>query len=233
VLILGASLSRGKELGLLAHRHTNPEQPALRPPPKLDDEAGFPAGTWHKHNNLFFHKAPKYHVYELPEDMGYDQCQHSRSPDFKHNIDKLFVHKLNHESKSVPPEEADIFIVPEMLSQHMWNLCKNHHWREQLRDFLEASPWFQRYNGSDHLLIGDHYSWTKTGNIFRLAEIPGRVIVGHFESYHSEAKLAHRYRYTLQLSSLIFLILIFSYPLSSIGDISICYYEIPYCFAWS
>jgi hypothetical protein len=157
--------------------------------PTLDDG---PTATWRGNYDLFSDRGPKYHLYDLPDRMGFDQCDHSTSPDFKHNIDKLFIHKLIQEGKSVPPEKADVFVIPELLSQHAWSLCKNHGWRQQLREFLLASPWFQRYNGSDHLMIGDHYAWSKTGAINQLADIPGRVIVGHFEAYHPEARLEHR-----------------------------------------
>jgi hypothetical protein len=179
-------LGRGKQVGLQVNARDDNIH-AVR----ISDS---PRATWWGNYNLFHTaKTPKYHLYELPEDMGFDQCKHSISLGFKHNIDKLFIHKLLEEGKSVPPEKADVFVIPELLAQHVGGMCRNHKtWHHRLREFLLASPWFQRYNGSDHLLIGDHFAFAKaTASAIQLAAIPGRVIVGYFEAYHPEARLAH------------------------------------------
>lgn len=82
--------------------------------------------------------------------------------------------------KSVGPEHADLFVIPVMCSQSAQGNCGgcNRH-REHVRQlawWLNASTWYQRHGGSDHLIVCDKYS--SVGEVRRA--LP-RVIIGRYE----------------------------------------------------
>mmetsp|Transcript_20847 Transcript_20847/g.52497 ORF Transcript_20847/g.52497 Transcript_20847/m.52497 type:complete len:493 (+) Transcript_20847:109-1587(+) len=150
---------------------------------------GRPVALYQDRDDRKWHGArePKYHLYN-PEDLiAYRSCELTHyCRNHKHNIDKLLINQLLQEGKSVPPEDADIFIVPALLSQVLKGCCKH---REsalsQMTQFLKRSPWFQRYNGSDHFVVGDD------SNIRNPHWLPGKVTVGRYEVIHPEMVLDH------------------------------------------
>lgn len=76
---------------------------------------GRPVALYQDRDDRKWHGArePKYHLYN-PEDLiAYRSCELTHyCRNHKHNIDKLLINQLLQEGKSVPPEDADIFIVP-------------------------------------------------------------------------------------------------------------------------
>eukprot|EP00873_Tetraselmis_striata_P029108 jgi/Tetstr1/449372/TSEL_003883.t1 len=119
---------------------------------------------------------PKYHLYDPNSLTAYTKCRPPTDGYLKHNVDALFVAQLLREHGSVPPEEADVFVVPALLSQAARGRCGNHRTLYMgLRAFLGASPWFQRSNGTDHFLVRGHFAPGMPG-------LPGQIVIGRFEA---------------------------------------------------
>lgn len=97
--------------------------------------------------------------------------------------------------KVVAPENADLFVLPVMCSQSAQGKCRGCRHREhvrQLHQWLNASTWYQRRGGADHLIVCDKYS--SVGEVRRA--LP-RVIIGRYEhlggwSKHASAHLRTR-----------------------------------------
>lgn len=108
---------------------------------------------------------PRFHIYN-PDDFDiYSKCdKHFLEGQF--GMGKLFYEELFKMNINYPPEEAEIFIVPALMVESTIGFCTGTTgpwqgynemlFREQLGDLasrLKMSKWFQRHNGSDHLLI--------------------------------------------------------------------------------
>ena len=81
-----------------------------------------------------------------------------------HNADWFFVDRVTApEFATVPPEEAELFVVPALCSQSYDDTCgRGHeHNAQQLADYLDASPWFARY-GTLKLLNCTHPKHSNT-----------------------------------------------------------------------
>ena len=82
--------------------------------------------------------------------------------------------------RTVAPEHAELFVIPVMCSQSAQGLCGGcHRHREhvkQLQQYLNASKWYRKSGGTDHLIVCDKYS--SVGEVRRA--LP-RVIIGRYE----------------------------------------------------
>lgn len=94
-------------------------------------------------------------------------------------------HLASHPLRTTDPKRAHSFVVPAYLGLNGRGLCnhtlQNLGW---LRQFLTESAWFQRYNGTDHVLLSlDHAALmlplAPTLNRMCLATQPSTTIFYH------------------------------------------------------
>mmetsp|Transcript_17525 Transcript_17525/g.44837 ORF Transcript_17525/g.44837 Transcript_17525/m.44837 type:complete len:448 (-) Transcript_17525:128-1471(-) len=157
------------------------DAPCCQPAPVRPPALQHPIADRKEHGAL----RPKYHLYDPSQLLAYTTCNLTDSAGLKHNVDKLFVQQLLREGASVPPEEANIFIIPALLSQMATDRCgESKALYAQLNKFLAGSRWFRRYHGADHFVVGDNFQ-------VKSSSLPGKVAVGRFEPLHPEKKLLH------------------------------------------
>lgn len=78
------------------------------------------------------------------------------------------------------PEDAELFVVPALCTQSYDGVCSSSHADNaaQLASYLQASPWFRRHGGADHLLVCDHFAAYKA---VAAHESLRSMILGRFE----------------------------------------------------
>ena len=78
------------------------------------------------------------------------------------------------------PEDAELFVVPALCTQSYDGACSSSHADNaaQLAWYLQASPWFRRHGGADHLLVCDHFAAYK--EVAAHVELRS-MILGRFE----------------------------------------------------
>lgn len=132
---------------------------------------------------------PRYHLYDpshFPTTFG--SCKFTAGQSgLKHNVDTFFVHQLLRENKSVPAKEAELFVLPSLLSQWSLKRCGQPppkspdgqvgNFYDEITDFLSNSTWFRRFHGADHLIVADNFWLGKIVN-----RLPGALIHGRFET---------------------------------------------------
>eukprot|EP00873_Tetraselmis_striata_P044523 jgi/Tetstr1/464787/TSEL_009533.t1 len=140
--------------------------------------------------------APRYHLYDPSHfPLAFGACNNGTDATGTHSVDALFVRQLLREGKSVPPQEAEVFVVPALMSQWQPGRCQRKdakRWADEVAAFLRNSTWFRRHDGADHLLLADH--WSILPPLFSKL-VPGRVIQGRFERLSSPTErpnLLHR-----------------------------------------
>ena len=127
----------------------------------------------------------RYHLYDPSEFDMYRNCPVATSSHAgfdKHSVDRLFVEQLVAENRSVPPEQAEVFVVPAIYTESVRGLCGNHAANhEQLVRRLRSSPHFLRSNGTDHVLVaGD---WKAREHLDKPSEQPSGLemtAIGYF-----------------------------------------------------
>lgn len=121
--------------------------------------------------------APKYKFYIYPLDIPARCHLHLKNitsktftdmMDFGQWVDEVFFYyqMLDHPWRTEDPSEAFLFYVPMLTSLSGLGMCGN--WGQNMRyvwDSLEASPWYQRNQGADHLMFSMNYKIR--GYIFR------------------------------------------------------------------
>jgi hypothetical protein len=73
---------------------------------------------------------------------------------------------LAHPQRTMDPSKAKLFVVPTLSNLLLslprdtpfcWRgMCRTRTLREQANNFLLQSPWFQRHQGRDHVMVGTH-----------------------------------------------------------------------------
>ena len=113
-----------------------------------------------------------------------------------HSQSWLFVQALLAEGGSVPPEEADLFIVPALYSlskpsrANPGGQCGDHEENlEDLQRFMDEREGYQELRGANHLIVADSPgAWAQSG--FH-GELPGRLTVGSSECRGSQLRRRH------------------------------------------
>lgn len=130
------------------------------------------------------------YVYDPWEFGMYKNCPRTfaeeRYFDYKYNADHYFVESVTSENFRseyvVEPENAVLFIIPVLCSQSIQGRCGNHHSNMQQLDLvLHQSVWFNKKNGSDHLMMCDHFR-----SRIRVREMFPKVILGYFSAFTPE-----------------------------------------------
>lgn len=156
---------------------------------------------------------PKYHLYEPSSFAMYRNCFPAPGVDngvgnashrarfgvdagseghagvsdgFKHSVDLLFLQALLANNRSVPPEEADVFIVPALFSQSAHGFCGKH--EDNFKDLifqLLRSPYYlgEEPGAKPHVVLKDVYGASFEEFSQQLA-LPG-VVWGRFEAHAS------------------------------------------------
>jgi hypothetical protein len=141
------------------HSYSWPESPAAsKSPPHLLD-----ARFYVYEELLWLGKAKvakKYHVDDWVQN----------EQEIKHTDDWWFAKAaLNHPKRTMNPAEAKIFVVPTLINVIVDQLVEfdtalcfqgkcNLELLQSVNEFLENSTWFQRNQGSDHIVVASHYA---------------------------------------------------------------------------
>eukprot|EP00732_Lithocolla_globosa_P001205 Lithocolla_globosa_v1_NODE_560_length_3748_cov_17.769022.p1 type:complete len:459 gc:universal NODE_560_length_3748_cov_17.769022:2036-660(-) len=98
-----------------------------------------------------------FYMYPTDQFLGYTACGDIRErASAKHNHDIYFLQALQNHPWSVSPEQAVIFVVPLLVDHICTRMCGKDPVKvfKNARNVLERSPWFQKCQGCDHLVVG-------------------------------------------------------------------------------
>ena len=117
-------------------------------------------------------------------------------PEPMHSQSWLFVQALVADGGSVPPEEAEVFVVPALYSlskpsrSNPGGQCGDHEENlESLQQFIDEREGYQELRGANHLIVADSPgAWAHSG--FH-GELPGRFAVGSSECRGSQPRRRH------------------------------------------
>jgi Exostosin family len=104
---------------------------------------------------------------------------------------------LLHPLRTLNPEQAKLFVVPTLmnfvsdgialaLQDPQFKTCYNGLCNEELlrhtETFLSNSPYFQRFNGSDHIMVLSNWYSTKRPDLFQLSPVVSNLNLVNFEN---------------------------------------------------
>ena len=108
--------------------------------------------------------------------------------------DKIFIEQLeNHPQRTLDATKASLFVIPlQLLQSFECNRDKYDQWLAHSINNLQASFWFQRYNGIDHIMPAFHYKFSGFSDINQILLPPScrsvlqNVTMTRYEAFNDD-----------------------------------------------